>query len=101
MDAVHTSLAGPLSARLRNSVDLLIFNPPYVPTESEEAQQGQELGEISSSWAGGFDGMEVTNKLLGESEVRKDLLPGGLILSDRMISHRPCYPRMEGSTSSQ
>jgi len=68
VDAIHTSLAGPLSTRLHNSVDLLVFNPPYVPTESEEAQQGQECGQISSSWAGGFDGMEVTNKLLRESE---------------------------------
>jgi len=61
-------LTGPVSARLRNSVDLLIFNPPYVPTESTESQQGQEHGQISSSWAGGFNGMEVTNKLLDESK---------------------------------
>jgi len=68
IDAIHASLTGPLSTRLRNSVDLLIFNPPYVPTESTESQQGQEHGQISSSWAGGFDGMEVTNGLLRESE---------------------------------
>jgi len=68
VDAIHTSLTGPLSTRLRNSVDLLVFNPPYVPTESTEFQQGQEHGQISCSWAGGFDGMEVTKKLLRESE---------------------------------
>ena len=73
VDAIHTSLTGALSTRLRNSVDLLIFNPPYVPTESAEFQQGQEHGQISSSWAGGFDGMEVINKLLRESKVRNDL----------------------------
>lgn len=73
VDTIRTSLTGPLSTRLRNSVDLLIFNPPYVPTESTESQQGQEHGQISSSWAGGFDGMEVTNKLLGESQVRNGL----------------------------
>lgn len=74
---IHTSLAGPLSTRLRNSVDVLVFNPPYVPTESEEAQEGQEHGQISSSWAGGYDGMEVTNKLLRASEVWSDLLSSG------------------------
>lgn len=74
VDVIHTSLAGPLSTRLHDSIDLLIFNPPYVPTESIESKQGQEHGQISSSWAGGSDGMEVTNKLLRESEVRNDLL---------------------------
>jgi len=54
-------------------VDVLVFNPPYVPTEPEEAERGQEYGQISSSWAGGLDGTEVTNKLLRESEVRSDL----------------------------
>ncbi|KAF9650691.1 S-adenosyl-L-methionine-dependent methyltransferase [Thelephora ganbajun] len=68
VDVIHTSLTGPLSTRLRNSVDVLIFNPPYVPTEPEESQRGQEHGQISSSWAGGFDGMEVTNKFLCEFE---------------------------------
>ena len=74
VDAICASLTGPLSTRLRNSVDVLIFNPPYVPTELEEAQQGQKYGQISSSWAGGFDGMEVTDKLLRESEVRNDFI---------------------------
>lgn len=73
VDVIYASLAGPLSTRLRNRVDLLIFNPPYVPTESTESQQGQEHGQISGSWAGGLDGMEVTNKLLRESEVRNSL----------------------------
>ncbi|KAF9786059.1 S-adenosyl-L-methionine-dependent methyltransferase [Thelephora terrestris] len=68
VDTIHTSLTRPLSSRLRNSVDLLIFNPPYVPTESTESQEGQKHGQISGSWAGGFDGMEVTNTLLDESK---------------------------------
>jgi len=59
---------------LRGSVDVLIFNPQYVPTEFEETQKGQEVGQISSSWAGGSGGMEVANKLLRESEVRNGLL---------------------------
>ena len=74
VDAIHTPLTEPLSTRLRNSVDVLIFNPPYVPTELEEVQQGQEHGQISSPWAGDFDGIGVANELLHKSEVRNDLL---------------------------
>ncbi|EEB08779.1 prorein methyltransferase Mtq2 [Schizosaccharomyces japonicus yFS275] len=47
--------------RLRKSVDILIFNPPYVPTETQEIPLE---GTIAAAWAGGFDGMEVTSKLL-------------------------------------
>ena len=45
---------------LFGKVDLLIFNPPYVPTESEEVA----CSGIEASWAGGIDGREVINKFL-------------------------------------
>jgi len=48
---------------------------PCTGTELEEVQQGQEHGQISSLWAGGFDGMEVANELLRESEVRSGFPP--------------------------
>lgn len=43
----------------KNVFDLIIFNPPYVVTESEEIKG---LG-IERSWAGGNKGREVMNKL--------------------------------------
>lgn len=57
------------------SVDLLIFNPPYVPTESApQAPESKEAGLkdsfardshlLSLSTDGGIDGMEITNRLL-------------------------------------
>ena len=78
LGAVNTDLT---SALLPSQVDVLIFNPPYVPapmpnlsdsalhhigtghmTGSEAFDRDSHL--LSLSYAGGEDGMEVTNKLL-------------------------------------
>lgn len=75
LDTLAADLAGPIKD---HEIDVLIFNPPYVPTESLPA--GPESGERDSlsaqdvrehdskllelSYAGGADGMEVTNRLL-------------------------------------
>ncbi|RPA86269.1 hypothetical protein BJ508DRAFT_411444 [Ascobolus immersus RN42] len=51
-------------------VDVLVFNPPYVPTESvpvfdENGNcKGESEGMIEAAWAGGKDGMEVTERVL-------------------------------------
>ncbi|XP_037507382.1 methyltransferase N6AMT1 [Rhipicephalus sanguineus] len=60
VDAVVNDLVGCLADRLRNQVDLLIFNPPYVVTPSEEVQ-GDQL--LTRSWAGGIKGREVMDRL--------------------------------------
>ncbi|CAE6522860.1 unnamed protein product [Rhizoctonia solani] len=66
LNAVVCDLVQPLRYRLHGHVDVLIFNPPYVPTEEEEAMIAQSRAEIAGAWAGGFDGMAVTNRLLDE-----------------------------------
>jgi release factor glutamine methyltransferase len=60
------------------SVDILIFNPPYVPTESvpsialtvTDAAPGDSFARdshlLSLSTDGGIDGMEITNQLLAQ-----------------------------------
>lgn len=55
--------------RLFNKVDVILFNPPYVPTSEEEALQAQDLRNIQGSWAGGLDGMQVTYAFLDRVEV--------------------------------
>ncbi|KAL8699641.1 MAG: hypothetical protein Q9201_005895, partial [Fulgogasparrea decipioides] len=86
-DLFLTSLEGDLASALRpGSVDVLIFNPPYVPTsevpqlvntatspaKEDDLNEGMEKAldknsqMLSLSYAGGIDGMEVTNRLLDQ-----------------------------------
>lgn len=60
MDAVCGDLLAPMLHRLKGVVDILIFNPPYVPTVSEEIT----ASGISRAWAGGCKGREITDRLL-------------------------------------
>jgi release factor glutamine methyltransferase len=73
------NLVGDLTTPLRSGmVDVLVFNPPYVPTPelpslpvAENASQIIQMPSfeddsylLSLSYAGGTDGMETTNRLL-------------------------------------
>lgn len=56
-----------LAAFQPNSIDVLIFNPPYVLTpEAEITEKTEETNEfnenIIKSWAGGADGRTIMNK---------------------------------------
>lgn len=62
---MNTAFAGPFHRRLKNAIDVILFNPPYVPTEREEALDAQSKRHIEGSWAGGHDGMDVTDRFLG------------------------------------
>ena len=45
---------------LNHLVDILLFNPPYVPTDDDEV--GRD--DIYASWAGGEDGVGTLEKLI-------------------------------------
>jgi release factor glutamine methyltransferase len=70
LNPINTNLVSPILERIEavGGADVLVFNPPYVPTEEDELTKTQLEAEIGATWAGGADGMVVTNIVL-------DLLP--------------------------
>ncbi|GAB0088358.1 hemK methyltransferase family member 2 [Sergentomyia squamirostris] len=65
--SLDTTAMDLLSAFRANSIDLLIFNPPYVPTDANEENLGDQetfSGCLVKSWAGGEDGCSTLNRLL-------------------------------------
>ncbi|CAH8521142.1 unnamed protein product [Schistosoma turkestanicum] len=64
-DVVNCSLATPLLSRLYKSVDLIMFNPPYVPTTIDEHKAAGST--IVASWSGGPLGREVIDPFLNQA----------------------------------
>lgn len=65
-----------------SSIDLLIFNPPYVPTDTladEDAfrDPSQLDGELIKSWSGGKSGCDVIHRLIS-SGLHEKLSTGAL-----------------------
>ena len=59
-DIIITNLVSGLLPRFHGAIDLLIFNPPYVPTPEEEV----ERGGIAAAWAGGYRGRTVIDRII-------------------------------------
>lgn len=59
-EVVAADIASGLQRRLTGLVDVMVVNPPYVPTPEEEvACEG-----IAASWAGGENGRRVIDRIL-------------------------------------
>ncbi|KAL6198710.1 hypothetical protein ACLB2K_028499 [Fragaria x ananassa] len=59
-ELINTNIASGLEKRLAGLVDVIVVNPPYVPTPEDEV--GRE--GIASAWAGGENGRAVIDKIL-------------------------------------
>lgn len=57
--------------------DVIIFNPPYVPTDADEYARSLRDRDISASWAGGNNGREVTDRFL--RDCAHHLVPEGVV----------------------
>ncbi|TIA88932.1 hypothetical protein E3P99_02302 [Wallemia hederae] len=73
--------------RLERSVDLLLFNPPYVPTEEEEYSQSQLTKQLSSALSGGNLGMELTELVLSRLDTL--LSPNGALYLVAIRQNKP------------
>lgn len=69
------NLAEPFLHRLNRNIDLLVFNPPYVPTDEAEVLDAQDNAGIAGAWAGGAAGMRVTDIVLDQLDVSASTLP--------------------------
>lgn len=61
IEALHMDL---LTALRPGSVDVVIFNPPYVPTSRDELADAVANCDLSAAWAGGERGRDVLDRLL-------------------------------------
>ena len=77
IEAIRTSLLSALRPRIDGKVDVLLFNPPYVPTEEEEETMAQSNAGIEGAWAGGETGTRLVDELIDGGEVRDALSKGG------------------------
>ncbi|EEF29677.1 n6-DNA-methyltransferase, putative [Ricinus communis] len=59
-ELISTDIASGLEKRLQGMVDVMVVNPPYVPTPEDEV--GCE--GIASAWAGGENGRKVIDRIL-------------------------------------
>eukprot|EP00518_Triparma_eleuthera_P012900 CAMPEP_0182469460 /NCGR_PEP_ID=MMETSP1319-20130603/17120_1 /TAXON_ID=172717 /ORGANISM="Bolidomonas pacifica, Strain RCC208" /LENGTH=216 /DNA_ID=CAMNT_0024669769 /DNA_START=211 /DNA_END=857 /DNA_ORIENTATION=- len=67
----------------QSELDLLIFNPPYVPTPSSEISGSG----IEVSWAGGVDGREVIDRAL--PIIKAGVAEGGVVLMILVDENKP------------
>ena len=87
VESIHTNLTDGLDHRLKGKVDLMVVNPPYVPTDDEEVGSRFRDAGLSQAWSGGQDGRRVIDRFLNQCP---DLIaPGGLLFVVLLKENRP------------
>ena len=77
IEGLRASLMSALRPRADGKVDVLLFNPPYVPTEEEEEQMAQDDKGIAGAWAGGATGTKLVDSLIDDGVIQDVLAPNG------------------------
>lgn len=75
VQSVRTSLVEAIADRLEGCVDLIVFNPPYVPTDDGESLSIS--GHLQHSWAGGDKGRTLIDSFLSDCVPRLMRKPNG------------------------
>ncbi|PKI83083.1 Mtq2p [Malassezia vespertilionis] len=94
LEPVRTSLVDGL--RLDHSVDLLLFNPPYVVTSDLEAKTEQEDASLGGALAGGVHGTALLQCIIHTRLVQRVLRPGGRFYFTRWWANLPRLGWMRG-----
>lgn len=91
VDLINANL---LTCLKPNSVDLLFFNPPYVPSRIEGGSSGELETEIQQAtkslvqtWAGGVNGREVIDSLL--LDLNRVMAPEGIVYLLLLKENKP------------
>ncbi|OCF71336.1 hypothetical protein I204_07963 [Kwoniella mangroviensis CBS 8886] len=87
LNPILCHLLDPLFNRLKNNIDILVFNPPYVPTGMTELMDTQNQRDIGGAWAGGQDGMIITDVIL--DKLPELLSPIGKMYLVTVIQNKP------------
>lgn len=83
-EVVQCNLADAVKLRLAGQVDVLLFNPPYVPCDADEFASASG---IALAWAGGVRGRQVLDRFL--PDVGALLSPTGRFYLVAIAQNRP------------
>lgn len=83
MDCVVADLTHCFGDRLDGRVDVLLFNPPYVPTDDDELGHA----DLRAAWAGGRNGRVVIDRFLPHAA--RLLAPGGVLYMVLVLENEP------------
>ncbi len=83
MDCVVADLADCFVERLAGAVDVLLFNPPYVPTD--DAELGHT--DLRAAWAGGAKGRVVIDRFMPVAA--RLLSPTGVLYMVLVLENEP------------
>jgi release factor glutamine methyltransferase len=83
-EVVQCNLADAVKSRLAGRVDVLLFNPPYVPCDAGEFESASG---IALAWAGGLRGRQVLDRFL--PDVGALLSPTGRFYLVAIAQNRP------------